>query len=88
MDVNYFIKKFRSLPEALWTTGALYNGWTHQRCAMGHCDNTEKQSLSNLFNGRLEFSVPAVNDNHSFQPFKGKTPKARILAALEQIKSL
>lgn len=88
MDVNYFIKKFRSIPEALWTTGTQYNGWTYQHCAMGFCDNSEKQPLSNLFNGRAEISVPAVNDNLIGQPFKGATPKARILAALEYIKSL
>lgn len=88
MNVDYFIKKFRSIPEALWTTGYLHNGWTHQCCAIGFCDNTEKQPLVDLFRRVLGMQVHHVNDDYSRSRFPQKTPKARILAALEIIKSL
>lgn len=87
MNVDYFIRKFRSMPEALWTTGSLYNGWTYQCCAMGHCDNTESQPLSDLFRLKLRMLVCHVNDD-PIENFRQATPKKRILAALEYIKSL
>lgn len=36
-DVNYFIKKFKAIPDKDWTTGSFMNGFTSQRCALGHC---------------------------------------------------
>lgn len=88
MNVDYFIRKFRSIPEALWTTGTLHNGWTHQHCAAGFCDHIEMQPLQKLFWDHLNVRVFEVNDKYSRQPFHAETPKKRILAALEYIKSL
>lgn len=88
MNADYFLKKFRSIPQALWTTGSLYNGWTYQCCAMGFCDNIEKQPLRELFRQRLGMPVHHVNDFSHCDDFPQKTPKERILAALEYIKSL
>lgn len=34
--VDYFIKKFKAIPERKWTVKEFRN-WMGQRCAMGHC---------------------------------------------------
>jgi hypothetical protein len=89
--VDYFIDKFERLPDSEWCTGTLYNG-RGQKCAVGHCPYSdeykfeEREALWTLFKAILV--MPAqVNDAHS-PKYQQPSPKARVLAALRDIKSL
>lgn len=96
--VDYFIAKFEATPAKKWITGE-YRA-RGGRCAMGHCGYTygaptdEALALLGLFeahfpNTRPKNPVVTINDNSASCPpefAKIKTPRARILAALQQIK--
>lgn len=96
---QYFIDKFTAIPDNKWYTGSFVNpSNTDQRCAFGHChvvnfkentlkENAEQQNLNKLFSIYLELSVVQVNDNLCLNPYKYSSPKARILAALNDIKA-
>jgi hypothetical protein len=88
--VDYFIDKFTAIDDELWTTGAFHdvNGC---KCALGHCGmdhphhtSVEALALIALFDDAA-LSVVGVNDGLSAQ-YTQDTPKARILAALSDIK--
>lgn len=93
MNAQYFIDKFTAIPDDKWTTGQLLNS-QGQSCALGHCGERrgvyeatlESAVLKALF-ARHYMRPDDVND-YSTGMFKQATPKARILAALEYIKSL
>lgn len=86
-DVNYFIEKFEAIPGELWCRGALTDGDGHH-CALGHCGESlegftpESSALRRLFM-QEGMAVININDCTNFGP----TPKARILAALHDIKA-
>jgi lambda repressor-like predicted transcriptional regulator len=88
-DVDYFIKKFSTIPDDKWCVGA-FNNDAGCCCALGHCGHraglrtTEGIALGALFNGAA-LNIVAVNDRHSLL-YTQDTPKARILAALHDIK--
>lgn len=88
-DVNYFISKFEAIPEEKWTTGR-YIDENGRCCAYGHCGvmpnlmTEEAKALENLFAKILQ-SPDHVNDNKAIH-YTQETPKARILAALYDIK--
>ncbi len=91
-DVDYFIKKFRAIPEAKWCTQLLRNHDDTQRCALGHCltlpdsyFSSECGALQELFSETLDTFPGFVNDgDHS--RYQQLSPKKRILAALKDIK--
>lgn len=62
-NVDYFIKKFEAIPEALWNNFSQYDSETNTFCAFGHCrtrilhcgntdgaDSMEGRSLIEMFN--------------------------------------
>lgn len=91
---DYFIEKFTAISEEDWCVG-LYTDQTGSHCALGHCGvrneygntegTTEGTALWQLFQD-AKLSVSDVNDGWS-RHFKQPTPKQRIIAALNQIKS-
>lgn len=99
-DCDFFIKYFERIPEDQWCIGVFQND-RGQHCALGHCGVTATHygtmgaALDRLFRDDFGFSPIIVNDG-ALSPFFGKptppffgqpTPKARILAALCQIKA-
>lgn len=93
MNVDYFIKKFGAISDDKWTTCQLCNR-EGQCCVLGHCGERrgvyegtpESTALRMLFTPLL-MTPDQVND-FPVGNFIQKTPKARILAALEYIKTL
>lgn len=97
-DVDYFISKFSAIPEDKWTTGCLKDNRTGACCALGHCNadysytalgadsSVEANNLRRIFKVK-QLEVPEVNDDMSgLYNHLGTTPKARIIAVLEDIK--
>lgn len=89
--VDYFIEKFKRIPEDRWCTGKLKTE-NESHCALGWCGvtsmanlNKESKALVALFSERW-LSVAGVNDGWDSR-FNLETPKERILAALDYIKS-
>lgn len=89
INADYFINFFEKIPEEKWCVGAMFEGG--KACAQGHCINhysgsdNLRQSLLDLF-GTYSLVVIRVNDIQSDE-FPQPTPKQRILAALQWIKS-
>jgi len=83
--VDYFIKKFKAIPAKKWCEGTLSTG--PAKCALGHCGvwthewPSEAIQLSRLLNN----SVADINDG-AILTYQQKSPKARILAALKDLK--
>jgi hypothetical protein len=93
-DVDYFINKFSAIPDNLWITQVL-TGWG-AHCALGHCDVTEThlmvglpdeaRVLAELLGGDERWqNVATINDGEDAR-YTQPTPKARILAALADVK--
>lgn len=95
--VDYFILKFSTIPDRLWTTGK-YAGEQGTKCAYGHCGLSsseyipEAAALTQLFQRYLDVNPFFINDGHMMgveaQFITGNTPKQRILNALKRIKLL
>src|SRR5688572_27497458 len=97
-DVNYFIAKFEAIPDERWITGHLGES---QHCALGHCTQgravyyakePEAAALELILNGgkeldESEVSVAAQINDDKHPGYQQPTPRARILAALYDIKS-
>jgi hypothetical protein len=90
-DVDYFIKKFEAIPEVNWTTG-VFNDGCGRFCALGHCGETfgrtsqEAFALRDLLDFELNESITRINDGNCPE-YDQPTPRARILAALRDIKA-
>jgi hypothetical protein len=99
---DYYISKFEAIPDKFWTTGnyATRRGDTLVCCAYGHCgvrgifdeqdgNNEEADALRDLFLRcpLKPASVIEINDGRN-PNFQQPTPKARILAALREIKAV
>lgn len=83
-----FIAFFEAIPDEEWIIGRSANDEGTKFCAIGHimCKNSKSiNALSNLF---IELSlITWINDG--FHPrYQQETPKARILAVLNDIKNL
>ncbi len=101
-SVDFYISKFEAIPNEQWCTGVLDDG-AGRHCALGHCGevfiraasqpSAESRALSELFWNALETSPNRVNDYPGktlfmfAHPYSQPTPKARILAALYDIKA-
>lgn len=87
---QYFINKFKAIPDSLWNIG-WWHGPNGSHCALGHCGQSfddapeEAKALVKLF-GDFESRrlVPDINDDRH-PKYKQSTPKARVLAALEDL---
>jgi len=94
---EYFINKFKTIPEEQWCTGWYFSfdkkTGQLQHCALGHCNasakgsSSEAEALQRLFLRHLRVGVEYVNDNplSGYHNYRQATPKARVLAALEDI---
>lgn len=107
-DVDYFIKKFKAIPDSLWTVEKFIDS-SGRRCALGHCGllaqtsfayvnetNTltaltskfeEAAALINIFplKGDGLNMIAWINNGHH-PKYQQPTPKARVLAALLDVK--
>lgn len=98
-DVDYFIKKYKSIPEEKWCIESRLTE-DGRRCAHGHCyigeadflaQNKEENALIEIaenyksITGGVGF---ATINNGWDEKYKQPTPKQRILAALYDIKKL
>jgi hypothetical protein len=86
-DCAYFIQKFEAIPDEMWTTGVNYPA----RCAINHCQGQETIAFIKLFEDAFPcesflYSAAVINDGRH-PAYKQPTPKARILAALRDIKA-
>ncbi len=92
--VDYFIEKFEATEEDSWCTGGYGNGI--KSCALGKCFTKQQQAngdlsdeakaLCQLISGNLSSGVVCINDGDN-PYYPQPTPKARILAALRDIKA-
>lgn len=94
-DADYFIEKFEAIPDNLWICCTLGN-YGEAHCALGHCGASanlewseqpkEVQALDGLFRGFGDYNtVTRINDGDN-PHYQQSTPKARVLAALIDIK--
>lgn len=88
-DIDYFIKKFRAIPDSKWYSGNLSNPANpEQKCALGHCGAkftidgyTEEAKALFAILGQVGW----INDGGVYE-YQQKKPKARVLAALRDKK--
>jgi len=84
--IGQFMRKFRAIPYARWTTHEVQNE-RGQRCAFGHCltpklcRTKQSEAINDLF-AHFNLVVTKVND-FSSSLFPHYHPRTRILAALE-----
>ena len=87
--IDYFISKFESIPEEQWLANGNYIDG-NKKCAYGHCGvdfnkpSEEADALHVLIRSR--FMLSSVNDGGDYS-YQQQTPKARILAALNDLKN-
>ncbi len=88
---DYYLKKFKAIPANKWVTRNFESSDGKRKCAFGWCnalenpEGFEPRTLFKLFN-KNGLCVEKVNDGKD-QHFKQKGPRARIIAALNWIKS-
>ncbi len=84
---TFYINRFKSIPVQRWTVGDFVDA-KGRRCALGHCggdnDSLMAHTLEELFQRKLGVTVHEVNDGDISIP--GKTPRARVLNALNLIR--
>lgn len=89
-DVDYFISKFEAILEEKWVEHAL--SWGGRCCALGHCqgalerDALKEVMLSLVHDGHGILVAPAAINDGLDPRYPQPTPKARILAALRDVK--
>ncbi len=97
-DIDYFINKFTAIPDDKWTTRR-YETINDKCCALGHCgERTTKHTIEAttlndiIANSHIippqskSTTIVYINDG-DHNDYKQDTPKARILAALNDIKN-
>lgn len=89
--VLYYIEKFSAIPDEQWTESEYNDG--EKYCALGHCGEIDSDSrtdesaaLDEIFN-KYDLRVSLVNDGKCAK-YNQDTPKARILAALIDIRNM
>lgn len=94
--VDYFIQKFEAIPDELWCVDKFENE-RGQRCVLGHCGrNSENKFQPTEESWELDklifrihscaFEPVACINNGTCLNYPQPTPKARILAALKDVK--
>lgn len=87
-DLNYFIEKFSSIPEELWTTRRFVDPANPQcKCAYGHCGerddvDTPEEANTDVMPTYLTW----VNDGEGGTLQYGDTPKERVVSYLKSLK--
>ena len=85
-NADFFIEGFTDIPDKFWCTGVDDNGkWKF--CALGHLGipSPEAKALSYLLIKAVGDGAFPINDG-LVKKYSQPTPKARILAALEDAK--
>lgn len=98
-NVDYFIKKFESIPENKWCIKSLQNS-DGSRCALGHCHPAGKVDpnfvteetmalICDIGIQLIKMGYSGIVDinNGDCPHYQQPTPKQRILAALYDIKA-
>lgn len=90
--IEYFIKKFETIPEEEWFVGDYTNPVnSKQRCVFGHCGcnkkgmfmpNDETNALVNLTDYKEKLTL--INDG-KIDKYLQPTPKQRVLACLNDL---
>lgn len=81
-----FIEFFQVIEDDKWTTGE-FEDEDGRCCATGHCPESFMTNLGQLFYNYSNYrTVYIVNDGFD-EDYPQKTPKARVLAALTDIKN-
>ena len=96
--LDYFIKKYSSIPAKSWCTGDYIKNYVEgdKCCAVGHTLKYSKSAkdyeatpetiaLANLVKG-LDYRLPEINDGHD-ERYPQKSIKARVLAFLKDMKA-
>ena len=92
-DVDYFIRKFKAIHTSKWCADGLYNTGD-KCCVLGHCGqrselyNPEVLALCGLFKFCKGSYHPVTINDCGSSDYLQRTPRARILAALGDIKAL
>ena len=93
-NAQYFIDKFKAIPDEKWWVRSFHNEDETRSCALGHCGasfgtrSEEERALRALFMKGVGDGVATVNDAWSVEHQEviyqewGDTPKERILNAL------
>lgn len=95
--VDYFIKKFKAIPEGRFLTGERHDG-KGNHCAHGWCDlrnviNESGETMEEMALSKLAELIPGrfgfgpINNGTDYR-YQQPTPKQRILAALYDIKAM
>jgi hypothetical protein len=92
--VNYFIKKFKAIPNKQWCTGS-YETETGNHCALGHCGfrdinyfgitRTDRRTDEGRELLLILPDVAEINDGIHYS-YSQATPRGRVLAALKDLK--
>lgn len=87
--IDYFLKKFKKIPNNKWLEGSYHNPEKTKFCALGHCGVDVGTSTGEGF-GIMDFlgdeyAIAQINDGFH-RGYHQKTPRLRILAALRKIK--
>lgn len=90
--VDYFIKKFKAIPANKWCIAKLKND-KGQKCALGHCRVKQKNSGAWIYGKEgdaldkvLSGLTWAINDGLEREYKQFKSPRTRILKALNKVK--
>lgn len=84
--VDYFIAKFEAIPDEQWCVGE-FTDQERRHCAVGHClDRMQLTEESKALVRLMGHNTTFVNDGVD-PDYQQPTPKARILAALRDIKA-
>lgn len=91
-DLQFFRSFFAGIPDDKWCVGTRTN-YRGQRCALGHLSPVENafkdtpmtQALNELFLDGIRMYPAYVNNGFYVSYYPQSTPKARILAAIDDL---
>jgi len=93
-DVQFFIDKFSKIPDNDWGIKSYVDEF-NKKCALGHCGisvslfqtNAPEASAVHSIFMESGLNILTINDGEALR-YQQPTPKARILAALNDIKAM
>jgi hypothetical protein len=85
--VDYFIEKFKAIPARKWCVFWFKNS-AGQKCVLGHCGVRVREHLTPEAKALIAMfpTWPSNINNNPCKKYPQTTPRARILAALRDIK--